>query len=164
MIFEDKAALIDITNELHTSQREAKVAKELRTKVVRLQTEIIKAGEMIIRYHRRLSELIRPVSDGTQHELLRTAYKEEVERKNRTIFMIIDEASQYNNSRVVLQFRFTGLKNALKTQSVSLDATKALMENLKLELANKENESQKITERFQAAEQERKKDLQVSHL
>jgi hypothetical protein len=67
---------------LHASQREAIAAKELRPKVARLQAEILKAGEMIVRYHRRLSELIRPASDGTQHELMQAAYKAEIERKN----------------------------------------------------------------------------------
>ena len=55
-----------------------------------------------------------------------------------------------------------GLKNALKTQSVALEATKSLIENLRNELADKENDCQRMTELWRAAEQERNNDLQVS--
>ena len=74
---------------MNTSQREAKAAKELRPKVAKLQAEILKAGEMIVRYHRRLSELIRPSSDGAQRELMHAAYTDEINRKFVVLLIII---------------------------------------------------------------------------
>lgn len=81
MINESKASLIDVTNELKTCQKEAKTARELRTTVARLQAEILKAGEMIIRLRRRLIDFAGITSGEAQEELKNAARTEELKSK-----------------------------------------------------------------------------------
>lgn len=69
---------MDVTNELKANQKEARAAKDLRGQVTELQAEILKAGELIIRYRRRLSDYMCTPPENTQHEMFRAAYIEEV--------------------------------------------------------------------------------------
>lgn len=79
---------MDITNELKITQKEAKAAKDLRSTVAEYQTEILKAGEMIIRYRCRQADFIKTTPESTQQDLIHSAYVEEVESTYRIYFSV----------------------------------------------------------------------------
>ncbi|KAK7573363.1 hypothetical protein V9T40_010554 [Parthenolecanium corni] len=134
MINESKASLIDVTNELKTCQKEAKTARELRTTVARLQAEILKAGEMIIRLRRRLIDFAGITSGEAQEELKNAARTEELKK----------------------------LKHSLEIQSTSLDVTNNLIDHLRNELEDRENIIEELKNDF--GESRKKQEIELREL
>lgn len=79
ILHQTQANIVDLSNELKLYQKEAKAAKELRLVVADLQTEILKAGELIATYRNKLIEYIPLTTNHVQQEMMSATYLEELE-------------------------------------------------------------------------------------